>query len=160
MSFLISLLTTLLIVVSLFLIGLVLIQRGRGGGLAGAFGGAGGSSAFGTKAGDVFTRITIGVAAVWFLICMLLVVLVNKQQSGPGALSKIGGSLSESSSQDDSLGVGADKGAIPKESAPSKSEGPATPAPSSSPSAAPPQGEATPSKTKGASEPPAETKAP
>ena len=39
---------------SLFLIALVLIQRGRGGGLAGAFGGAGGQSAFGTKAGDVF----------------------------------------------------------------------------------------------------------
>ncbi|MDP6059564.1 MAG: preprotein translocase subunit SecG, partial [Pirellulaceae bacterium] len=44
---------------ALFLILLVLIQRGRGGGLAGAFGGAGGQSAFGTKAGDMFTRITI-----------------------------------------------------------------------------------------------------
>ena len=47
----------------LFLILLVLIQRGRGGGLAGAFGGMGGQSAFGTKAGDLFTRITIVVAA-------------------------------------------------------------------------------------------------
>ncbi|RLS51073.1 MAG: preprotein translocase subunit SecG, partial [Planctomycetota bacterium] len=44
-----------LVLSSLFLILLVLIQRGRGGGLAGAFGGAGGQSAFGTKAGDVFT---------------------------------------------------------------------------------------------------------
>ena len=47
-----------LVVTSLFLILLVLIQRGRGGGLAGAFGGMGGQSAFGTKAGDVFTKIT------------------------------------------------------------------------------------------------------
>jgi preprotein translocase subunit SecG len=50
---------------SVFLIFIVLLQRGRGGGLAGAFGATGGQSAFGTKAGDVFTRITIGVAVVW-----------------------------------------------------------------------------------------------
>jgi preprotein translocase subunit SecG len=50
------------------LICLVLLQRGRGAGLAGAFGAAGGQSAFGTKAGDVFTRITIGVAVVWIVM--------------------------------------------------------------------------------------------
>jgi preprotein translocase subunit SecG len=50
---------------SVFLIFIILLQRGRGGGLAGAFGATGGQSAFGTKAGDVFTRITIGVAVVW-----------------------------------------------------------------------------------------------
>ncbi len=63
---------------SLFLICLVLIQRGKGGGLAGAFGGVGGSSAFGTKAGDVFTRITIVVAAVWCVLSLLLVILSNR----------------------------------------------------------------------------------
>ena len=50
---------------AIFLILLVLVQRGRGGGLAGALGGMGGSSAFGAKAGDVFTRITIVAAAIW-----------------------------------------------------------------------------------------------
>lgn len=54
---------------SLFLILLVLVQRGRGGGLTGALGGPGGQSAFGTKAGDLFTRITIVVAAVWISLC-------------------------------------------------------------------------------------------
>ena len=53
---------TLIVLVSLFLICLVLIQRGKGGGLAGAFGGMGGSSAFGTKAGDIFTRVTMVTA--------------------------------------------------------------------------------------------------
>ena len=48
----------------------MLIQRGRGGGLAGAFGGMGGQSAFGTKAGDLFTRVTIGVAAFWIMLCI------------------------------------------------------------------------------------------
>ena len=55
---------------AVFLIVLVLIQRGKGGGLAGAFGGMGGQSAFGTKAGDLFTKITIGVAALWIILCM------------------------------------------------------------------------------------------
>jgi preprotein translocase subunit SecG len=59
-----------LFVLPVFLILLILIQRGKGGGLAGAFGGMGGQSAFGTKAGDLFTRITIGVAALWIVLCI------------------------------------------------------------------------------------------
>ena len=70
-----------LVLTSLFLIFLVLIQRGRGGGLAGAFGGAGGQSAFGTKAGDVFTKITVGVAAFWIVLCVLSVNILGRQQS-------------------------------------------------------------------------------
>jgi preprotein translocase subunit SecG len=66
----------LLIVIALFLILVVLIQRGRGGGLAGAFGGAGGQSAFGSKAGDAFTRFTIWVAAIWIFLLMIEIKLV------------------------------------------------------------------------------------
>jgi preprotein translocase subunit SecG len=66
-------LTAILFLTGLFLILLVLIQRGKGGGLAGAFGGAGGSSAFGSRAGDAFTRITIFVALVWVLLIMILI---------------------------------------------------------------------------------------
>ncbi|MEJ7592936.1 MAG: preprotein translocase subunit SecG [Planctomycetaceae bacterium] len=65
MSFLIGTLSFVMVAISLFMILLVLIQRGRGGGLAGAFGGMGGQSAFGTRAGDMFTRITIVLAVVW-----------------------------------------------------------------------------------------------
>jgi preprotein translocase subunit SecG len=50
---------------------LVMLQRGKGGGLAGALGGMGGQSAFGTKAGDLFTKITIGVASFWIVISIL-----------------------------------------------------------------------------------------
>jgi preprotein translocase subunit SecG len=57
--------------VGLLLIFVILLQRGRGGGLAGAFGGVGGQSAFGTKAGDVFTRITIGIAIVWVILAVV-----------------------------------------------------------------------------------------
>ena len=67
----------LLIIVAVFLIVLVLIQRGKGGGLAGAFGGMGGQSAFGTKAGDLFTKITIGMAAFWIILCMITVKVLS-----------------------------------------------------------------------------------
>jgi preprotein translocase subunit SecG len=60
-----------LLFLSLLLMFVILLQRGRGGGLAGAFGGAGGQSAFGTKAGDVFTRITIGIAIAWVALAVL-----------------------------------------------------------------------------------------
>ncbi|MBN1490746.1 MAG: preprotein translocase subunit SecG [Phycisphaerae bacterium] len=56
-------LATLFIVVCLLLMLVVLIQKGRGGGLSGAFGGVGGHSAFGAKTGDVFTWITVALAA-------------------------------------------------------------------------------------------------
>src|SRR5438128_12596816 len=70
-------LNVLVLVVSVFLILLVLIQRGKGGGLAGAFGGVGGSSAFGSRAGDLFTRITIGAAAAWIALILLHVKVVQ-----------------------------------------------------------------------------------
>src|SRR5258705_1129043 len=75
------LLMTLLLVTSIVLILLVLVQRGRGGGLAGAFGGMGGQSAFGTKAGDLFTRITIVVAAFWIILCAVSVKLLATDQN-------------------------------------------------------------------------------
>ena len=57
-----------LMLVGLFLMIIILLQRGRGGGLAGALGGMGGQSAFGTKAGDVFTKITVVLAVVWVVL--------------------------------------------------------------------------------------------
>lgn len=74
-------LAILLILTSIFLILLVLIQRGRGGGLAGAFGGMGGQSAFGAKAGDLFTRVTMGVAAFWIILCIVSLKVMNSKTS-------------------------------------------------------------------------------
>jgi preprotein translocase subunit SecG len=72
----------LLLVTAIFLIVLVLIQRGKGGGLAGALGGMGGQSAFGTKAGDLFTRITIGLATFWILLCIVAIKYYGGAASG------------------------------------------------------------------------------
>ncbi|KAA5543853.1 preprotein translocase subunit SecG [Roseiconus nitratireducens] len=59
----------LMFLLSVFLILLILVQRGKGGGLTGALGGPGGQSAFGSKAGDTFTLITAVSAIIWGLVC-------------------------------------------------------------------------------------------
>jgi preprotein translocase subunit SecG len=78
-DYLLGFLNLVIVVLTLFLIVLILIQRGKGGGLAGAFGGMGGSSAFGARTGDVFTKVTVGVAMAWILLSMVLVVLTNRK---------------------------------------------------------------------------------
>jgi len=113
------LLAILLILTSIFLILLVLIQRGRGGGLAGAFGGLGGQSAFGTKAGDLFTRVTIGAALVWVVLCVVSVKVMGKKenlfsgsqtQQTPGGTSDTGAAAPSKSDESTDKGT-ADKGA-------------------------------------------------
>jgi preprotein translocase subunit SecG len=134
-GFLIGILNALIVLGSLFMICIILIQRGKGGGLAGAFGGVGGSSAFGTKAGDVFTRITIGVAVGWILTAMLLVVLTNRRtESAWGTDSTsvtkdLSPSSQPSKSPSQSPASGAKAGAVPPPAP--------TPARGSTPPAAP-----------------------
>lgn len=60
---------TLFVIVCILLIIVVLLQKGRGGGLGAAFGGAG-SSAFGTRTGDVFTWVTIVLTALFLLLAI------------------------------------------------------------------------------------------
>jgi preprotein translocase subunit SecG len=81
----------LLTVTALFLILIILVQRGRGGGLAGALGGMGGQSAFGAKAGDLFTKITLWTALVWILLCVASVKILSMREN------KFSGSQSGSS---------------------------------------------------------------
>ena len=90
MSFIPILLMILLLITALFLIVLVLIQRGKGGGLAGAFGGMGGQSAFGTKAGDLFTRVTIVTAAIWIVLCIISVKVLGVSQNQTALDSTMG----------------------------------------------------------------------
>lgn len=67
-----GLLTLTLIFICGLLMLVILIQKGRGGGLSGAFGGGGGgSAAFGTKTGDVFTWITIALASLFLFVTIL-----------------------------------------------------------------------------------------
>jgi len=68
----------LFLLMSGILILLVLIQKGRGGGLSSAFGGAGGNTAFGAKTGDVLTWATSIVFAVFIILAMVLNLVAEK----------------------------------------------------------------------------------
>src|ERR1700752_2235970 len=85
--------TAWLSLLSIFLILVILVQRGRGGGLTGALGGMGGQSAFGTKAGDLFTRITIVVAAIWVVLSMFALKQLNSSASTAGLNPAAKGSI-------------------------------------------------------------------
>jgi preprotein translocase subunit SecG len=93
----------------LFLILVILVQRGRGGGLSGALGGMGGQSAFGTKAGDTFTKITMVTAIFWVLLCMASIkVLMPPKEIGSNAPSEttIGAPTSDAGEEDAAGGAG------------------------------------------------------
>ena len=66
------------IIVSLALIGIILIQRGRSGGLIEALGGV--ESIFGTKTSSFFVKLTVTLVVLFFLTSISLAYL-SKQKS-------------------------------------------------------------------------------
>ena len=68
----VTLLAILFVSVCLFMMLVILIQKPRGGGLSGAFGGAGGSAqaAFGAKTGDVLTWFTVICFSAFLLLAV------------------------------------------------------------------------------------------
>jgi preprotein translocase subunit SecG len=80
-----SILGTLFALLAVLLMGVILLQRGKGVGLSGAFGGAGGHTAFGAKTGDVLTWATIVIAVVMLVFAVILnYVFVPVTPPGPG----------------------------------------------------------------------------
>ncbi|MEM9789365.1 MAG: preprotein translocase subunit SecG [Planctomycetota bacterium] len=69
---LLIILAVLFVGISALMMLIILIQRPKGGGLSGAFGGAGGSAdaAFGAKAGDVLTWATVGFFVAFLLVAI------------------------------------------------------------------------------------------
>src|SRR3954451_5549507 len=93
-GFLAVTLNFILIPLGMFLILLILIQRGKGGGLIGALGGAGGSSPFGSRAGDQFTRLTIYIAIAWLFLTMIQVKAIQNDYADmlrSGGIGAFGG---------------------------------------------------------------------
>ena len=134
MSFIPILLMILLLITALFLIVLVLIQRGKGGGLAGAFGGMGGQSAFGTKAGDLFTRVTIVTAAIWIVLCIISVKVLGVSQNQTALDSTMGANATAQQGAPAEPGAPA---AAPGEQAPADGASAAPASAPSTPAAAP-----------------------
>jgi preprotein translocase subunit SecG len=83
MHYLVYPLVALHIIVSLFLIGVVLLQTGKSADLAGAFGGQGSQTAFGPRgAANVLTKLTTYSAILFMIISFTLTVVFSRNSSG------------------------------------------------------------------------------
>ncbi|MFQ5424489.1 MAG: preprotein translocase subunit SecG [Phycisphaerae bacterium] len=71
------------ILVALMLIGLIMLQKNKGSGLSGAFGGVGGHSAFGTKTGDFMTWLTVALAVVFLSLNIAGVFVFDRSVKPP-----------------------------------------------------------------------------
>ncbi len=60
------------VLVSIVLILVILVQKGRGGGLSAAFGGGMGGGLLGSKTGDFLTWVTIVLVAVFLTLAVLM----------------------------------------------------------------------------------------
>ena len=76
MSTLTVLLYALVVVVALLLIGIILVQPSKSGGMGAAFGGVG-ESVFGAQAGSHLTKATVIMTAVFFLVTLVLASLIG-----------------------------------------------------------------------------------
>ena len=78
MTYLMYLLVVLHVIVSLFLIGVVLLQTGKSADLAGAFGGQGSQTAFGPRgAANLLTKLTTYSAIIFMLTAMSLTIVLS-----------------------------------------------------------------------------------
>src|SRR5438093_7435457 len=77
MNYFLYAIAALFVLICGFMILLVLIQKGRGGGLSSAFGGASGNTAFGSKTGDVLTWATSIIFGIFLILAVSLNLLAN-----------------------------------------------------------------------------------
>ena len=76
------------IVVSLFIIGVVLLQQGKSADLAGAFGGQGSQTAFGPRgAANLLTKLTTYSAIIFMLTSIGLTILLSRSSGDHSVLS-------------------------------------------------------------------------
>ena len=71
-GFILNILAVIFVIGSVVLMLVVLIQKGKGGGLSGAFAGGMASGILGSKTGDVLTWITISVASLFIIVALVL----------------------------------------------------------------------------------------
>ena len=75
------------LVLAIVLIGLVLIQQGKGATAGAGFGGGASGTVFGARgAAGFMTRLTGVLAAVFFALCIAMAYFVNTENKGSGSV--------------------------------------------------------------------------
>jgi preprotein translocase subunit SecG len=68
-----AIITVLHVIVCIFLVAVVLLQRGKGAQIGAVFGGGGGATMFGSRgAGNFLTKLTAGAAVIYMLTSLSL----------------------------------------------------------------------------------------
>lgn len=88
MGILTVILYALVVVTGLLLIGLILIQPSKGGGMGSAFGGVG-ETVLGAHAGSHLTKATVWMTSLFFIIALVLATLIGHGYRGKDELSAI-----------------------------------------------------------------------
>ena len=90
MPILTTFLYVLIFIVALLLIGLILIQPSKSGGMGAAFGGIG-ESVFGGKAGSHLTKTTVIMTTIFFIVALVLAAVIGHSSGGEskGVMSKV-----------------------------------------------------------------------
>jgi preprotein translocase subunit SecG len=71
-SFFMNLVAVVFVICAVMLILIVLIQKGKGGGLGAAFGGSMASGLLGSKTGDFLTWVTIAAVSVFLVLAVIM----------------------------------------------------------------------------------------
>lgn len=83
-----SIMVTVQVVVALSLIGLILLQHGKGADAGAAFGGGASGTVFGAKGSANFmSRATAGLAVAFFALSLTLAYLVNASNTSGGSVT-------------------------------------------------------------------------
>jgi preprotein translocase subunit SecG len=82
-GFIMSIIAGIFVLGSVVLVLVVLVQKGKGGGLSGAFAGGMASGILGSKTGDVLTWVTITVASIFVIFALVLDKWWRPSTSGP-----------------------------------------------------------------------------
>ena len=126
-----TILIFLYIIVCVALIVIVLLQSGKGEGLAGVFGGGGSQTIFGARTGDVLTKATTVLAVLFMCLSLTLALLSTRSEQ------RLSDKLSQAAARAPSAEPAPAEGAAPEEgSAPVSAEGAAPEGPASDASSA------------------------
>ena len=71
-GFVMKVVAALFIISAVTLVLIILVQKGRGGGLSGAFGGGMASGILGTKTGDFLTWVTIVLVGLFLILAVVM----------------------------------------------------------------------------------------
>lgn len=84
-SFIMKVTAVLFVICSVALVLVILVQKGRGGGLGGALGGGMASGILGSKTGDFLTWVTISLVGVFLFLAVVLAKFYKPSISDFGA---------------------------------------------------------------------------